>query len=234
MSMKLTTFSASRQARNYPLFRSNNPRGFSLIELMLIISIISLLIIISLPSYTGLKIKAARTEALLNLKTIRSLAESHHADNSEYPLSFAYGSTGKSWGPRHMNSDLCTTSNALGFTTSNCSKLRYYYYFSGIGGMGNEIDPSKRLYFTAQASSVYVQSGGYITSSGNPITKNCSSRTNGSGRDRMSWDIYFSDVLTIFESGVIQPYFNSPSYDMTKQCYDGAGVAYGYVPPTAP
>jgi type IV pilus assembly protein PilA len=59
-------------------------RGFTLIELIIVMTIIGILVAIAIPVYIGQQRKAARTEAYSNLETLRLLEEQFFAENGEY------------------------------------------------------------------------------------------------------------------------------------------------------
>lgn len=58
--------------------------GFTLVELLIVLAIISVLVIIGIPAYTGQQKRAARTEAYTNLENLRLLEEQYFADHGEY------------------------------------------------------------------------------------------------------------------------------------------------------
>ena len=66
-----------------------NIKGFSLTELLIVLSIISILAMIAIPGYIGQRKGAARTEAAKNLEAIRLLEEQFLAENGTYTWSAA-------------------------------------------------------------------------------------------------------------------------------------------------
>ena len=59
-------------------------KGFSLIELIITIAIISILSMIAVPAYVGQQRNATRSEAYQNLSALRLLEEQFFSDNSDY------------------------------------------------------------------------------------------------------------------------------------------------------
>lgn len=61
-----------------------NNRGFSLIELLIVVAIIGVLATVAITSYIGVQLKAARSEAYSNLNSIRLLEEQAFSENAAY------------------------------------------------------------------------------------------------------------------------------------------------------
>ena len=76
-------------------------RGFTLIELIIVVAIIGILAAIAIPAYVGQQTRAARTEAYTNLQTLRLLEEQFYAENGAYTANL--GSAGSTVAIRDAN-----------------------------------------------------------------------------------------------------------------------------------
>ena len=90
-----------------------NKKGFTLIELMIVVAIIGILAAIAIPNFMNYQCKAKQSEAKANLGTIRTNEEAYRAEYDTY------------------KADL----NAIGFTFSGTP--RYSYGFSGTTDSAN-------------------------------------------------------------------------------------------------
>lgn len=201
-----------------------NKKGFSLIELMVVISIIAALASLGVPSFIKFRIKAARVEMKHNMNAIHTLAHSYRAETGVFyegntinisegllATRFTYGMYYSSvFGPTAF----CSTGNDLGFATSNCNKLRYRYTFWAQGGQSNPApsDASMQTSFTITAESrQWETSGGYKVVYGNPAATICNPPP--------GYTIYFNDLWLMFESGHVQSPWNDSKWDAYKSCF---------------
>lgn len=109
----------------YNLKNQKECQGFTLIELMVAVAIVGVLASMASAAFGGFKIKAARSEATVNLRTIHTLMETAFADLGGYPSSVL-----DLYGPIDADISKCSTNSIfkdIGFSASNCPALRYLY-----------------------------------------------------------------------------------------------------------
>ena len=68
----------------FKMFELRRERGFSLVELMIVVAIIAILAAIAIPSFMRFAMKSKTSEATGNLSAIRTCQESFRAEEDEY------------------------------------------------------------------------------------------------------------------------------------------------------
>ncbi len=105
-------------------------KGFSLVELMIVVAIIGILAALALPKFSKFQAKARQAEAKSNLSHIYTLETAYHGDNDSYATLSGRGV---------ITNSTCTTANPLGFILPDCSKVRYEYSIAaGANGIATE------------------------------------------------------------------------------------------------
>ena len=65
------------------------PNGFTMIELMIVVSIIGILATLAVPSYQSSVVKAKESALRQDLSTLRDVLDQHKADQGKYPSSLS-------------------------------------------------------------------------------------------------------------------------------------------------
>ena len=105
--------------------------GFTLTELLIVLAILSILLAIAIPSYLGYISSTKRTEAKLNLQSLKLLLEQYFSENARYcPVN----STDYTYMENDSGTPTCTTcitSFLPGFkpksTTAGSQAVLYHY-----------------------------------------------------------------------------------------------------------
>jgi type IV pilus assembly protein PilE len=75
--------------------KSTGYRGFTLIELMIVVAIVGILAAVALPSYRSHTVKSGRIQAQTELLQLASLQEKIYLNSNEYTTSVTSAYTGK-------------------------------------------------------------------------------------------------------------------------------------------
>lgn len=67
----------------------SNQKGFTIVELLIVIVVIAILAAISIVAYTNIQNRARTSTAVSSAKTVRDVAEAYRGANSEYPTTHA-------------------------------------------------------------------------------------------------------------------------------------------------
>ena len=67
------------------ILRNKTQRGFTLIELMIVVAIIGILAAVAIPKFLDYMKKGKRSEAELNLNAINKAADAEYSENTTYP-----------------------------------------------------------------------------------------------------------------------------------------------------
>jgi len=134
----------------------NRPKGFSLIELMVVVGIIGILAAMSIPDYISFNTRAKQTEVKVNLGGIYTTESSYFAENGSYIADgdkLGWTPEGRNLYFYQLSLDPLVICNAEG--GSNCFKGAGKDMASTVGGPdSNAPDPgASQLSFTAVAFS---------------------------------------------------------------------------------
>ena len=94
-------------------------KGFTLVELMIVVAILGILAAIAVPMYRGYISTAKQSEAKSNLQTIRLLEEQFYADNRAYV---------------EGSNTAALVASLPGFEPGNIADLNYGYMVAFTGG----------------------------------------------------------------------------------------------------
>lgn len=116
------------------LDRRQKERGFSLIELLVVVAILLILVAIAVPNFARAKAAANTSSAAGSLKSIHQAAETYDSTFGVYPVSFAEMSSGTTAG-----TSACGSADDLPATWTGTPTLDGFVF---TYGQGNGVKPS--------------------------------------------------------------------------------------------
>ncbi|HDL20338.1 MAG TPA: prepilin-type N-terminal cleavage/methylation domain-containing protein [Nitrospirae bacterium] len=99
------------------MIRFNKDRGFTLIEVLLVVVILGILAAIAIPAYTGYMRNAKRTEAKTNIQSLRLLLEQYFSENARYCPAADAPCTNKTYSYKENNDGTVSTDTITTFLT---------------------------------------------------------------------------------------------------------------------
>lgn len=104
-------------------------KGFTLIELMIVVAIIGILAAIAVPNFVKFQCRSKQSEAKTNLKSMYVAQEAYRAEFDEYVVVAACGANGTVCG------STATTGGQIGWSPKG-TKVRYQYEAAVAGAAG--------------------------------------------------------------------------------------------------
>ncbi|MGV1100360.1 type IV pilin protein [Thiovibrio sp. JS02] len=65
--------------------KKSSQKGFTLVELMIVVAIIGILAAVAIPQFAAYRVKAYNTAAKSDIKNAKTELEAYYADNNDYP-----------------------------------------------------------------------------------------------------------------------------------------------------
>ncbi len=123
-------------------------KGFTLIELMIVIAIIAFLAMVSVPTFTKFLAKAKRTEAYMNLSSLYAAQKAYWAENGSYS-SILNGQGGIGWQPE-------------GYKGGGTQEHFYYTYGFANGAEGQHYFTGKLNTPSSNLAKAYADKNGFL------------------------------------------------------------------------
>ena len=138
-------------------------RGFTLLELLIVIAVISILISIALPRFKGMSDEGNVAKAKGELRTLQTAVESYYIHNSNaYPTALSSLTSQTPLIVSAVPTDpFSSTSAAYGYTRGGTNNKFYIIYSVGPGGNGSAaISATDTVTETNGSSCIYVSNIG--------------------------------------------------------------------------
>lgn len=141
-------------------------KGFTLVELLIVIMVIAILIGIALPRFRGMQDEANITKSKGELRTLQTAVESYYIhNNNTYPTALSALTSATPNIVSSIPSDPFSTSGAsYGYTRGGTNNKYYIIYSVGPGANGSAaISASDTVSETNGSSCIYVSNIGQDT-----------------------------------------------------------------------
>ena len=125
-------------------------KGFTLIELMVVIAIILILALIAIPAYRNMQIRAKRSRAMADLKTIATALEAFYTDWGKYPQQTA-GEMSDATVAELSGGSGASINVSTAYTATG--EKGGIVYLENVGKMFDPFNPTKRYYYVCSADS---------------------------------------------------------------------------------
>jgi len=153
------------------LQRIRNRKGFTLVELMIVVAIIGILAAIAIPNFLQFRLKAKTSEAKSNLGAIRSTEVAYFAEWDFYVSNQPATPTGGRAGLTNKVAWVTTTRfSILGFAPEG-SVFYDYALVATVAGNYIDSDGGLSMYAVGDLDGDNVLSSFYVTGSTNEILK---------------------------------------------------------------
>lgn len=136
-------------------------KGFTIIELLIVMAVIAVLIGIAIPSFRGMQTEAWRTQADGDVRVIKIALESYYKNNGSYPAASGYMGT-----LRGQPASIIDTALKDPFKTSDdyvyalSSSGSYYVVYSvGVGANGTMTISDTGSAESTAGSPIYTTNG---------------------------------------------------------------------------
>ncbi|MFA5144304.1 MAG: type II secretion system protein [Candidatus Omnitrophota bacterium] len=137
-------------------------KGFTIIELLIVIAVIAILVGIALPRFKGMRDEGNITRAKSELRTLQTAVESYYVHNtSTYPANLNLLITATPTIVGVVPTDPFNGTNVYGYALDGGSPANYYVLYSiGPGGNGSATVSNVGVVTeTNPASCIYVTNG---------------------------------------------------------------------------
>jgi prepilin-type N-terminal cleavage/methylation domain-containing protein len=115
-------------------------KGFTLLELLIVISIIGILVTVAAASYSSAQKKARNSRRMSDMQAIQNAAEQYYSDNvSQYPANETFGTT---YLPAGWPSDPKPSTYVYTYTPGGTPPTTYVACAQMEGAVGNSSDTS--------------------------------------------------------------------------------------------
>ena len=145
------------------MFKKQNKKGMSLIEIMIVVAIVGILMVVVIPNYRRIQEQSNVAKAKSELRSLQTAVENYYVHNGSYPAALNDVTSATPNIVSSIPDDVFASSGTYGYDRGGTGDYYYVLYSVGPDGTGSASIGSDVVTETDGSSCIYVSNAGTDT-----------------------------------------------------------------------